>query len=260
MTPNSLPESRLGNRSTQPVVVAIHQPNFFPWLGYFDKLARADVFIALDHVQFPKTQGNWGNRVQLLVGGKAKWTTVPIRRDYHGVRRFDEMLIADEEPWRKGMLQTLRTNYGKAAAFDEVFSALEPLVLNSTNSLARFNLEAVRMVARRLRIDEAKIISSSTLAVDGCATDMLIALIRSVGGTSYLCGGGSAGYLEREKFASAGIELVEQNFKHPVYQQLRAETFTPGLSCIDALMNCGFERTAAWFERPSDSESRRDAA
>ena len=99
------------------MIVAIHQPNFFPWLGYFDKLARADVFIALDHVQFPKTQGNWGNRVQLLVGGKAKWTTVPIRRDYHGVRRFDEMLIADEEPWRKGMLQTLRTNYGKAAAF-----------------------------------------------------------------------------------------------------------------------------------------------
>jgi hypothetical protein len=62
-------------------VVAIHQPNFLPWLGFFDKLARADVFVLLNSVQFPRTsKGTWINRVKLLVGGEARWATVPIVR------------------------------------------------------------------------------------------------------------------------------------------------------------------------------------
>ena len=48
-------------------IVAIHQPNFFPWLGYFDKINKSDIFIFLDDVQFPKKGGNWTNRVQLMV-------------------------------------------------------------------------------------------------------------------------------------------------------------------------------------------------
>jgi len=66
-------------------VVAIHQPNFLPWLGYFDKLARADTFVLLDSVQFPKRNGTWMNRVKLLVGGEPGWITVPIVRAYHGL-------------------------------------------------------------------------------------------------------------------------------------------------------------------------------
>ena len=67
-------------------LVAIHQPNFLPWLGYFDKLARADVFILLDTVQFPKKAGSWMNRARLLVGGEPSWITVPVVRSYHGLR------------------------------------------------------------------------------------------------------------------------------------------------------------------------------
>jgi hypothetical protein len=237
-----------------PTVVAIHQPNFFPWLGWFDKLARADVFIVLDHVQFQKTQGNWGNRVQLLVGGKPKWTTAPVRRDYHGVRSFSETILADDEPWRKGLLQTLRTNYGKAAAFHEVFSAAEPLIQNPISNLADFNAAAIGELARRMRIDPAKMVRSSTLNVEGQATDLLIDLIKAVGGTIYLCGGGSGGYLEPEKFAEAEIELLEQAFRHPVFQQGKAAEFTPGLSCLDALMHCGFDRVAEWFERKTEAK------
>lgn len=240
-------------------IVAIHQPNYFPWLGYFDKLARADVFIALDHVQFPKTSGNWGNRVQLLVSGKPHWTTLPIRRDYHGVRRFDEMLIAEDKPWRRDLLQTLRTNYGRTAAFHEVVSILDSVVNHPIQTLADYNLNAIRTIAPKIGIDPGKIVLSSQLPVAGTATDMLIELIRAVGGTAYLCGGGSGGYLEPEKFAAAGIELLEQGFRHPVYSQVRAAEFVPGLSCIDALMNCGFDQVSNWFE-PGSVEPRRIAA
>ena len=234
-------------------VVAIHQPNFFPWLGYFDKLARADVFVILDHVQFPKTKGNWGNRVQLLVGGSPHWTTLPIRRDYHGVRSYDAMLIAEDKPWRRDLMQTLHANYARAAAFHEVVSLLEPLVNRPIENLARYNLAAIGEIARWIGVDPGKIVLSSSLSVGGQATEMLIDLVRAVGGTAYLCGGGSGGYLEPEKFAEAGIGLLEQGFRHPVYQQVRAAAFVPGLSCIDALMNCGPEQVSTWFARgPGD--------
>ena len=72
-------------------VVAIHQPNFFPWLGYFDKIARSDVFIFLDDVQFPKTGGVWSNRVKILIGGEARWSTAPIDRSFTGTRKICEM-------------------------------------------------------------------------------------------------------------------------------------------------------------------------
>jgi hypothetical protein len=81
-------------------LVAIHQPNFFPWLGYFDKLARADVFILLDDAQYPKTGGTWSNRVQLLINEKPAWVTVPVVRSYHGVRQIREMRIDEQRPWR----------------------------------------------------------------------------------------------------------------------------------------------------------------
>src|SRR5262249_17725400 len=102
-------------------VVAIHQPTFFPWLGYFNKIARADIFVVLDNVQFPKTGGTWLNRVRLLIDGRARWVTMPVVRRYRGVRLIREMLISDEPAWRRRLEQTLRSSYGRAACFDEVF-------------------------------------------------------------------------------------------------------------------------------------------
>ena len=75
-------------------IVAIHQPNFLPWLGWFDKLARADVFVLLDHVQFPRTsRGTYVNRVKLLVGGKDAWVTAPIVRASGSAQRIDEVRL-----------------------------------------------------------------------------------------------------------------------------------------------------------------------
>ena len=95
-------EQVLGHVAT---LVAIHQPNFLPWLGYFDKIARADVFVMLDSVQFAKTGGTWSNRVQMLVGGQATWLTMPIVRSYHGVRTYRQMEIDEEQSWRKKLLE-----------------------------------------------------------------------------------------------------------------------------------------------------------
>jgi hypothetical protein len=224
-------------------VVAIHQPNFFPWLGYFNKIARADEFILMDNAQFPKTGGTWSNRVKILEHGQPAWTTMPILRAYHGTRPISQMEINNRTPWRRKLLTTLQTNYARAPYFDVVFSMLAELINYPSDSLTNYNVNAIRQLALAVGIDPAKFVLGSTLAVNGRATDLLIEMVKAVGGTSYLCGGGAGGYQEDEKFAAAGLGLLYQDFRHPHYPQWNTKEFIPGLSIVDALMNCGFEQT-----------------
>lgn len=225
-------------------VVALHQPNFFPWLGYFDKIVRADVFVLLDDVQFSKTGGTWSNRVQLLTGGEARWLTLPIDRNYHGVRLIRDIEIDNRQPWRRKLLQTLRSNYGKAPFFTSVFPHVAELVANETSSLLDFNLRVITTLCGLMDIDTDKLRLGSSLQVTGRATERLVAAVSAVGGTAYLCGGGAGGYQEDELFARAGVRLIYQDFTHPTYsQQHPGDRFVRGLSCLDALMHCGFRGT-----------------
>ena len=88
-------------------VVAIHQPNFFPWIGYFEKMARADSFIFMDNVQFPKKGGAWCNRVKLLIGGEARWVTASIDRNFSKTREIREMNFLSDNPWRQKIVKSL---------------------------------------------------------------------------------------------------------------------------------------------------------
>jgi hypothetical protein len=226
-------------------IVAIHQPNFLPWLGYFDKITRADVFILMDNAQFPKTGGTWINRVRMLIGGKPTWLTVPIVRSYHGVRRICDIEIDGRQPWRVRLLKTIQSNYARAPYFSTVLPMIEWLVNVETASLAEYNIQSIRCLAEALGLRTAKLVLGTSLQVDGRATDLLIAMTKAVGGTAYLCGGGAEGYQEDETFASHDIELVYQHFRHPVYPQGTTCAFYPGLSVVDALMWCGFAATRA---------------
>jgi hypothetical protein len=228
---------------TELKIVAIHQPNFFPWLGYYDKIARCDAFILLDNVQFPKTGGTWSNRVRILVNGQPAWLTMPIVRAYHGVRRITEMEINDSVPWREKIIKTLQANYTRAPYFKELFQILEALVNNPTNSLCTYNIHAITVIADLLGLDTGKLILGSRLQVNGQATDLLIEMTRAVGGAAYLCGGGADGYQEDEKFSAAGLKLIYQNFAHPVYPQMGPSEFFPGFSILDVLLNCGIQGT-----------------
>lgn len=235
---------RIGKRSaTTRKVVAIHQPNFFPWLGFFDKLARSDVFILMDNVQYPKKGGGWGNRVQLIINGQAAWVTMPVVRSYHGTRLIRDMQINDSTPWREKLLKAIQTNYARSPFFDQIFPLFENLVDNPTNNLANYNEAAIRATATALGLDASKLVLGSTLDVAGEATDLLISVTRAVGGTGYLCGGGADNYQENNKFVQARIGLIYQRFQHPVYPQINTSAFVPGLSILDALMNCGINGT-----------------
>lgn len=230
-------------------VVAIHQPNFFPWLGFFDKIARSTVFLLMDSAQFPKTGGAWCNRVRLLINGRPAWVTMPVVRSYHGVLRIADMRIDESGGWRGRFLKSIEFNYRRAPRFAAIFPLLERLAQFETTNLAAFNVSAITTLTTELGLDAARLRLGTELRTDGKATDVLISMVRAVGGTAYLAGGGAGGYQEDEKFRAAGIELVMQQFRHPTYPQFNTTEFVPGLSVIDALMNVGFAGTAALLGR-----------
>ena len=226
-------------------ICAIHQPNFFPWLGYFDKIRRADVFVILDHVQFQKTGGTWSNRVKVLVSGEPRWITAPVERAHHGIRLINQIRFNESSSWREKLFKTLSANYRKAPFFSEAIELLGPQVCRTESGMASYNIQAVTAIANALGIDTTKLIRSSSLAVVGQGTDLLIAITRAVGGGSYMCGGGAAAYQDDQAFARSGLGPVYQDFSHPVYPQSGSRLFVPGLSVIDALMNCGIRGTRA---------------
>lgn len=221
-------------------VVAIHQPNFFPWLGYFDKIIRSDIFIFLDDVQFQKTGGTWTNRVKLLVGGEGKWVTAAIDRNYHGTRTIAQMKYVSTDNWRVKALKTIQLNYQKHPFYRETIEVIEPLLIDGEEGVATYNVNAILSIARLLDIDVSKIRRSSELRCDGASNDLLCALTSTVGGDTYMCGGGADGYQDEHVFSAAGIRLIRQDFVHPVYPQHRRNDFVPGLSVIDAAMNLGW--------------------
>jgi len=224
-------------------LVAIHQPNFLPWLGYFDKIRRAQAFILLDDVQFQKTGATWTNRVQVLVAGAPAWLTVPVVRAFHGTRAISEIEIDDRSPWRDKLLRTVELNYRRAPHFDAVYTWIAPLIKNQVKSLVELNVQAIRAATAALGLENVLVLSSS-VNVQSRATDRLVELVRAVGGDAYLAGGGAQGYQEDHLFREAGISLVYQEFEHPKYPQHGASQFVPGLSIVDAFMNCGFAGTA----------------
>jgi len=234
-------------------LIAIHQPNFFSWLGYFDKIIRSDLFVFLDHVQFPKKGGVWTNRVKLMVAGEARWVTAPVDRKYHGVRSICEMEFQRGVPWREKMLKSLEANYAKSGHFDDVMEFITPLVMNQENNVGNYNIHAVKTIAGNLGQPTDKFRVSSEMNIQKHSTEMLIEMVSTLGGRAYMCGGGADGYQEDAAFHSAGIDLIYQDFQHPVYLQGEGEAFVSGLSILDALFHLGVDGTRELLDKSGRS-------
>jgi len=228
-------------------ICAIHQPNFFPWLGYFDKIARADVFVFLDDVIYPRSgsgMGTWGNRVRIAINGQARWIGCPVER-YSSTRLFREVTIREDGHWRDKLLRTLECTYRRCSGYPDAMQVLEPLLRDPTCSLADFNIHAVRTLTDCLGLS-TRFVRQSELGVSGSSTELLVALTRAVSADVYLCGGGAAGYQDDTLFAPAGVRLLYQNFTPTPY----ADPFIPGQSVIDYLMRTVRRDWPSYWTRP----------
>jgi hypothetical protein len=225
-------------------VVACHQPNFLPWLGFFAKIARSDVFFLLDDVQF--TQGanrhNWTSRVRIGAANGPLWLSLPVRRSGEGRQSILDLKTGDGPRWLPKMLKTLDESYRKAPHSAECLPLISEILERHQGSVCETNIELIRSICGMLGLS-AVLIRSSQQQVDGAATNRLVNLTRSANGTIYLSGDGADDYQLVDAFNAAGIQLRKLGFRAQPYPQRRGADFVPGLSIIDALCHVGIERT-----------------
>lgn len=214
-------------------LAVIHQPNDLPGLTYFDKMARCDVFIVLDDVQYPKN--NWTNRNQIKTPQGAQWLSVPVINSGRFGQRITDTLPDNQKGWQQKHVRTIELNYRRAPGAARLAPALSALIMHEWVSLADMNVALIEFIARELQTTP-QIIRSSDLAVPGTSTEKLLNLCRAVGATSYLTGPGGLKYMDTALFRSAGIDLLLHEFQHPEYRQLHGP-FIPNLSAIDLLLN-----------------------
>ena len=222
-------------------VAVIHQPDFLPWLGFFDRLARADLYIALDHVQFVSGGSrSWMHRDRIKTPTGPRWLSLSVQKAPLGTAIRDVRLVPGER-WREQNLALLRESYRGAPFFEELFPRMEALYGRGDERMLALNLASIDLLQELLGISVPRVLSSS-LAPVGVRNEMLVDLLRKCGATHYLSGQGARAYFDPRPFAEAGIEVVWQQFRHPVYPQLHGE-FVSELSAIDLLLNCGAARS-----------------
>lgn len=216
--------------------VAIHQPDFLPYLGFFKKMQSCDIFLLYDNAQFSKNGYHNRNRIK-TPQGKA-WITVPVNSPQ--LRPILSVGIDNARQWGRRVVETLQANYSRAPYFDSFASEFERVfVLSSWEKLVDLNIRLLDLIQEALGL-EVKIIRTSSLPEPDSAnaTGRLIEMTRAVGGNKYLSGSGGVAYLDQSEFRDVALEFVV-----PPKSSYRQEWggFVPDLSIVDALFNCGGE-------------------
>jgi len=218
--------------------IAIHQPQYLPWLGYLDKLDRTDVFVLLDTVQFKKNE--WQNRNRIRTAQGWQYLTVPV---LHGFpQRLDQVRINNQADWRRKHQTSLETHYRKAPHYDQFVPAFRDLYCRAWERLAPLNIEVIRVLTEAFGIT-TKLVEASRFTARDDQTGRLVDLCKALGADRYLAGDGGHAYMNLAEFEAAGITVEFQEFAHPEYAQVYAP-FIIGMSAIDLLFNCGREGIA----------------
>jgi hypothetical protein len=220
-------------------VVAIHQPQYLPWLGYFDKLDRCDIFCLLDTVQYKKNEFQNRNRIKTAQGWQ--WLTVPVT--YRFPQRINEVGINLTVDWQRKHLQALKTNYGKAPFFDTYMASFEEFYQQSYELLAEVNVGCIRLLLELLGLERKLVLASSLPVETEDPTLRLVEICKTLEGDTYISGKDGANYMDLDIFHSHQVQILLQEFKHPEYPQCY-DAFEPNLSIVDLLFNCGPESMA----------------
>lgn len=217
------------------MIVAIHQPNFLPWLGFFHKMASCDIFVFLDNVQFTKRSIQNRNKIKTAKG--PMWLTVPVATKGRYFQRTQDVEINNEQNWRETQWKAIVQNYRRARYFDDYAEPLEKIYSENWSSLVELNAATIRMLQDALEI-KPKCVFASQLEVAGHRTELLINLCQALGGDTYLSGPSGRKYMDEASFSERGIGLLYRDFNHPEYDQLYPP-FVPDLSALDMVLNCG---------------------
>jgi len=231
---------RLSRKGTLVTTLVVLQPGYLPWLGYFDLMQKADIFVHYDDVQFDKN--GWRNRNRVKGAKGAVWLTVPVRHSGQSGQSILDVEIDNRQDWRRKHLATVTQAYGRAPFADKLVPKLRQILERPWPLLVNLDLTLIDWLAAELAIATPRH-RSSALGISGDRNERLIDLCMHFGANRYLSGNAAQDYLEPERFAAAGIEVVWHDYTHPSYQQLHG-AFEPYLSVLDLMLNAGGQSRA----------------
>lgn len=216
------------------MIVSIHQPNYFPWLGYFYKIYQSDVFVLLDDVQF-SNQG-MHNYHYIKTPQGALRLKIPVEQ--HIGDMIMDVKTKDMLGWKGKHLKTIESNYKKSTHFDAVFADYVHLIETDYHSLSVMNTHIIGFIIRKLGID-TKIIKSSDLGIKSVKAEKILDICNTLNATVYYSGTGAKMYQNEADFKIRGLELVYCTFQPFEYTQLWGG-FQANVTILDFLMNCGY--------------------
>ncbi len=221
------------------MIVAIHQPQYLPWLGYFDKIDQADAFCYLDNVQYKKNE--WQNRNRLKTVQGWQWLTVPVR--YRFPQKIIEVAVNETENWRHKHIRAMVTNYTKAPYFEDYFPVIDSALKHNFENIGDLNIHMITQIREILGMNNKPVVRASEIQLSDDPTGRLVDICEYFKGSTYLSGQDGNKYMDMEQFKKRGIKVISQKYDHPEYPQCFGD-FQSHMSIIDLIFNCGPESLA----------------
>lgn len=235
------------------MVVAMMQPTFMPWLGYFELIFKAKLFVFLDDFQFSVQSYHQRNRL-FVNRGQVDWYTVPVKKMNSFMAPLNEVFMNETIPWRKKQWTRIEQNYAKAPFYPLLEPKLKEWFMTAHTSLASQNIQFIMMMCRVMGF-EREIRYSSQCSSTATRSHRVLELLRWCEADCYLCARGSFPYMHEDGvFPVDNINVVFQNYVPKPYIQIGLpKEFIPCLSALDALMNIGPEETLKLIENGTES-------
>lgn len=236
------------------IVFSGHQPNFLPYMGFFYKIFKADVFVFDDDVQYTNREyasvdgirvGHNSNVIR--IGDKKGKVTIPV--SYNFGDRINEVKISYGGNWKEKLLKTIRCNYSKHPYFHEGFLLLEKALSNDYDKLYDLNKHLLDTIIKEFGFSTKIVVASIDVPTSLKNNDRNIFQCKALGATSYYSGsGGGKEYNDEEAYNENGIELIYSDYTPVVYNQYHKKTFIENLSVLDYIFNCGYKIPEGWYK------------
>ena len=217
------------------MIVTIHQPNFFPYSGFFQKVLLSDIYVILDRAQF---EFDITNRNKIITT-EGSWSriSVPIKK---GQKFFEirNVEINNDQPWARKNWDLICKSYNNSPFFDSYKVTLNSIFKKKWNLIFNLNIYTLKKVFEWLNI-KTEIILASELDVIGKSSEYLLNICKKLDATKYLSGPGGRSYLNEKIFEQNKIKVEYQKYNPIIYPQKHTNSFVPDLSILDLLFNMG---------------------
>ena len=217
------------------MIIAVHQPNYLPWPGYFHKMLSCDLFVILEDVLHSKRAITNKNKIKAPEG--CRLLSVPLANKEALIK---DLIICNEKCWHQKHWNSLMACYSRSPYWKDYKDLFAAVYNDPGTSLAELNLRLILIIRELLEISTPMVRSSDIPGLDGKRGAKLINICRHFGADTYLSGTGARVYNDEAEYAKNNIRLVYQSYTSPVYPQLWGE-FIPNMSVVDLLFNCGPE-------------------